>query len=49
MKRGIAGGLVLVDQVNSDATREREANKDNAVLKGESFLGSHLFNEWGPG
>ena len=38
MKRGIAGGFVPVDQVNSAATKEREANKDNTVLEEESSL-----------
>ena len=49
MKRGISGGLVLVDQVNNAATRGREANKGSAILKEESSLGSHLNNVWGLG
>ena len=49
MKRGIAGGLVSVDQFNSAATKRREANYDNAVLEEESSLGSHLNNVWGSG
>ena len=48
MKGGNAGELNPIDQVNSAATRRREANKDNAVLE-ESSLGSHLNNVWGPG